>query len=114
MGIHIVLNNTANFYNTYVTAVALDAISWKYYLLFVALNLLYGESTGQLKPHFELMMLAAVLWYFFGVETRGRTLEELQSVFAARWPPKASLQKHEMYRAEDGRLDKIQDESRDV
>lgn len=42
MGIHIIMNNTANFYNTYVTAVALKAIAWKYYLVFVALNVLYG------------------------------------------------------------------------
>ena len=34
------MNNTANFYNTYVTAVALKAITWKYYLVFVALNVL--------------------------------------------------------------------------
>lgn len=44
MGIHVLMNNTANFYNTYVTAVALDAISWKYYLVFVALNIVYGED----------------------------------------------------------------------
>lgn len=44
MGIHVLMNNTANFYNTYVTAVALDAISWKYYLVFVALNVVYGEN----------------------------------------------------------------------
>ena len=36
------MNNTANFYNTYVTAVALKAIAWKYYLVFVALNLAYS------------------------------------------------------------------------
>lgn len=45
MGIHVLMNNTANFYNTYVTAVALDAISWKYYLVFVALNVVYGKQT---------------------------------------------------------------------
>lgn len=36
------MNNTANFYNTYVTAIALKSIAWKYYLVFVALNLTYG------------------------------------------------------------------------
>lgn len=36
------MNNTANFYNTYVTAVALQAITWKYYLVFVCLNVVYG------------------------------------------------------------------------
>lgn len=38
------MNNTANFYNTYVTAIALKSIAWKYYLVFVALNLTYGTS----------------------------------------------------------------------
>ncbi|ODN98264.1 sugar transporter [Cryptococcus wingfieldii CBS 7118] len=76
MGIHVIMSNCANLYNTYVTAVALEAIGWKYYLVFVGLNLVY-----------------AVIWYFFGVETRGRTLEELNTVFEAKWPPKEALQK---------------------
>ena len=36
------MSNCANLYNTYVTAIALDAISWKYYFVFVGLNLIYG------------------------------------------------------------------------
>ncbi|EME87943.1 uncharacterized protein MYCFIDRAFT_48194 [Pseudocercospora fijiensis CIRAD86] len=92
MGIHIIMNNTANFYNTYVTAVALKAIAWKYYLVFVALNVLYG-----------------VFWFFFGVETKGRTLEELQEVFDAKWPPRAALEKKKMVKADDGHLDKLED-----
>ena len=63
-------------YNTFVTAVALEAISWKYYILFVALNLIYAGA-----------------WYTFGVETGGRTLEELNDVFDAKWPPTASRKK---------------------
>lgn len=63
-------------YNTFVTAVALEAISWKYYILFVALNLVYAGA-----------------WYVFGVETGGRTLEELNEVFESKWPPTASRQK---------------------
>ncbi|KAJ4417684.1 hypothetical protein N0V82_006045 [Gnomoniopsis sp. IMI 355080] len=76
MGVHVIIGNCANLYNTYVTAVALEAIDWKYYLIFVGLNLVYGA-----------------LWFVFGVETRGRTLEELDTVFKAAWPPKAALEK---------------------
>ncbi|WRT70418.1 uncharacterized protein IL334_007416 [Kwoniella shivajii] len=79
MGIHVIMSNCANLYNTYVTAIALDSIGWKYYILFVALNLFYS-----------------VMWFFFGIETRGRTLEELDAVFDAKWPPKAALKKATM------------------
>jgi hypothetical protein len=65
-----------NMYNTFVTAVALEAISWRYYILFVVLNLVYAGA-----------------WYVFGVETGGRTLEELNEVFESKWPPTASRQK---------------------
>ncbi|RCI14523.1 hypothetical protein L249_6660 [Ophiocordyceps polyrhachis-furcata BCC 54312] len=76
MGVHVLLSNVANLYNAYVTAIALEAIDWRYYLVFVGLNMLYG-----------------IIWYAFGVETRGRTLEELDSVFDAKYPPRAALQK---------------------
>ncbi|KAI5369830.1 Putative major facilitator, sugar transporter, major facilitator superfamily [Septoria linicola] len=89
MGIHVMMNNTANFYNTYVTAVALEAIAWKYYLVFVSLNVIYG-----------------FLWFFLGVETRRRTLEELQEVFEARWPPSASLTKYSIIRVPNGQSDR--------
>lgn len=46
------MNNTANFYNTYVTAIALKSIAWKYYLVFVALNLTYGTSSS---PHTNIL-----------------------------------------------------------
>jgi hypothetical protein len=59
----------------------------RYYLVFVALNLLYS-----------------VLWNVFGVETRGRTLEELSEVFDANFPPKAALAKTTMLRREGGGL----------
>ncbi|WWC91492.1 uncharacterized protein L201_006438 [Kwoniella dendrophila CBS 6074] len=88
MGVHVIMSNCANLYNTYVTSIALESIGYKYYFLFVALNLFY-----------------AVMWYFFGVETRGRTLEELDSVFDAKWPPRAALKKAAMVKREDGQLE---------
>ncbi|KAG6041483.1 hypothetical protein E4U41_004060 [Claviceps citrina] len=87
MGVHVILSNCANLYNTYVTAVALDAIDWRYYLIFVGLNIMYGA-----------------VWFVFGVETRGRTLEEMDDVFNARFPPQAALKKTVMVRQGDGHL----------
>lgn len=86
------MSNCANLYNTYVTAIALDAIDWRYYFLFVALNILYSG-----------------LWFVFGVETRGRTLEEMDVVFDAKWPPRAAQQKAVMRRQEDGHLQGLDD-----
>ncbi|KAI1334676.1 putative hexose transport-related protein [Xylariaceae sp. FL0016] len=92
MGVHVIMSNCANLYNSYVTAVALESVSWKYYLLFVALNIVYG-----------------FVWYFLGVETRGRTLEELNAVFDSKFPPKASLAKTIMVKREDGHLQGLED-----
>ncbi|POS73460.1 hypothetical protein DHEL01_v208144 [Diaporthe helianthi] len=88
MGIHVILSNCANLYNTYVTAVAVEATGWHYYLVFVGLNLVY-----------------AVVWFLFGVETRGRTLEELDAVFEAKFPPRAALRKTVMVKTGDGHLE---------
>jgi MFS family permease len=51
-------------FNQYVNPIALDAIAWKYYLVYVAWLV------------FELVFL-----YFFIVETRNRTLEETAALF---------------------------------
>ncbi|KAI1635554.1 putative hexose transport-related protein [Biscogniauxia mediterranea] len=91
MGLHVIMSNCANLYNTYVTAIALEAVSWRYYFLFVGLNLVYG-----------------LVWFFLGVETRGRTLEELDAVFDSKWPPKAALAKTIMIRQADGHLQGIE------
>lgn len=54
---------------------------------------------------------AGFLWFFLGVETKGRTLEELQEVFDSKWPPRAALQKRKMVKAEDGHLNRVQHEN---
>ncbi|GLA90810.1 hypothetical protein AtubIFM57143_000417 [Aspergillus tubingensis] len=51
-------------FNTFVNPIALDAIGWKYYILYVVLLVIYG-----------------LVLYFFYPETRGRTLEEMAAVF---------------------------------
>lgn len=78
-----------------MTAIALDAIDWRYYLIFVGLNIIYGA-----------------VWYVLGVETRGRTLEEMDAVFDAKFPPRAALQKTVMVRQGDGHLEGL--DRRDV
>ena len=50
-------------------------------------------------------MIYSFLWFVFGVETRGRTLEELDVVFDAKWPPRAALQKAVMIKKQDGHLE---------
>ncbi|KAJ6473126.1 general substrate transporter [Mycena sanguinolenta] len=76
MAVHILISNIAGFINTFANSVGLQKLSWKYYFVFVAWDL-----------------IASGLWYFLGVETYGRTLEELDEIFDAPWPARASTQK---------------------
>ncbi|KAJ7983180.1 general substrate transporter [Mycena polygramma] len=76
MAVHILISNIAGFINTFANSVGLQKLSWRYYFVFVAWDL-----------------VASVLWYFLGVETHGRTLEELDEIFDAAWPARASTQK---------------------
>ncbi|KAK6531752.1 hypothetical protein TWF694_002923 [Orbilia ellipsospora] len=66
----------AGFYNLFVTSIAQVNIGWKYYYWFIAEN-----------------AVAAVIVYFVFVETKGRTLEELEEVFNSPNPSKASRQR---------------------
>ncbi|ORY17422.1 general substrate transporter [Clohesyomyces aquaticus] len=68
--------NIANFYNTFVTGIAFSGAGWKYYFLFIFWDI------------FEFAFI-----YFFYVETRRRTLEELSEIFRSRTPVKTSLSK---------------------
>lgn len=45
---------------------------------------------------------AALLWFLFCVETRGRTLEELEEVFNEPWPAMASARKRKFVIKEKG------------
>ncbi|KAH7078303.1 hypothetical protein FB567DRAFT_132151 [Paraphoma chrysanthemicola] len=68
--------NVANFYNTFVTGIAYTGAGWKYYFLFIFWDI------------FEFVFI-----YFFFVETRRRTLEEISEIFKSRKPVKTSLSK---------------------
>ena len=71
--------NIASFYNTFVTGIAFTGAGWKYYFLFIFWDI------------FEFAFI-----YFFFVETKNRTLEELTEIFASPKPVQYSLKKAEV------------------
>lgn len=77
MGIYNLIVNIASLYNTYGIPVVVDKIGWKMYWIYVVWNI------------FQV----GYIWKFF-VETKGRTLEEINEIFEAANPVKKSLQKH--------------------
>ncbi|KAI9849668.1 MAG: hypothetical protein M1837_002793 [Sclerophora amabilis] len=79
MGMYNFWVNIASFYNTFVTGIAFTESGWKYYFLFI---------------FFDIFVFCFI--YFFYVETKGRTLEELSEIFNERRPVKKSLEKSEV------------------
>ncbi|TLS24323.1 hypothetical protein PpBr36_09069 [Pyricularia pennisetigena] len=75
-GINFLFLNIAMIVNTYGIAVGMEAIQWKLYLVYIA-----------------WISIEIAIIYFFAVETAGKTLEELGSIFEAPNPRKASTQK---------------------
>ena len=49
-------------------------------------------------------MIEAALWYLLCVETNGRSLEQLEEIFAARNPVRASIQTQKIVYKEGGDL----------
>ena len=62
-----------SFINLYAGPIALDNIKYNYIFIFVGWDI-----------------VEAILWNFLAVETVGRTLEELEDIFSAKYPPGAS------------------------
>jgi hypothetical protein len=73
------IGGVASFINTYGTSVALKNIGWRTYTIFLVL-------------HFVQLGLM----YMYIVETKGRSLEELEEIFEDSRPVKKSLQKTEI------------------
>lgn len=67
------VSGVASFINLYATPIALENIKWKMYTVFLALHCLHW-----------------VLMYFVTVETKGRSLEELEEIFEDPKPVKRS------------------------
>ncbi|KAK4647913.1 uncharacterized protein QC761_105590 [Podospora bellae-mahoneyi] len=77
--------NAVSFINQFATPIALGNIGYKYIFVFVGWDL------------FE-----ALMWYLFGVESQGRTLEQLNWVYDQPNPVKASLKVDKVVLADDG------------
>ncbi|KAL7807437.1 general substrate transporter [Trichoderma gracile] len=86
------MNNAVKVMNTYVPPIAIANSGWKYYLLYV-----FWDAFG------------VVVIYFFFVETRGWSLEEIEDLFQADNPVKASLEKKNIRVAHDGTIAHVQD-----
>jgi sugar porter (SP) family MFS transporter len=76
MGVKGLLTGLSSFINTYGTSVSLNKIGWKTYVIFLVLHFV----------HNGLMWLSCV-------ETKGRTLEEIDEIFNDPKPVKRSKQK---------------------
>jgi MFS family permease len=80
MALNNFMLNVAEFVNSYGGPVGLVKITWRMYIIYAVWN-----------------VVQAVWIYFTFVETKGHTLEELDLIFEAKSPVKASLQKrHEV------------------
>jgi hypothetical protein len=85
ISLHSLQSNLVTILFTYTTSIALGTISWKYYFVWIAVDVTSG-----------------FLWWFLGVEVVGRTIEELDACFEAPFPPKASWQLKKVVRTDDG------------
>ncbi|KAH3001007.1 hypothetical protein KXV73_002218 [Aspergillus fumigatus] len=84
-----------SFVSQYASPIGLQNISTHYFWIFVGWDL------------FE-----SLCWYLFGVESQGRTLEELEWVYQQPKPVKASLQVDKVVVQPDGHVvEKITDEA---
>lgn len=87
MAMYGVFVSLVSFINTFATPVGLNNIKYNFVFIFVGWDC------------FE-----ALIWYFFCVETVGRTLEELEEVFSAKNPVAESKKKRKLAIKTDGEL----------
>lgn len=85
--------NLVNVLNTYVPPVAISNSGWRFYILYVVFD-----------------AFGAVVIYFFFVETRGRSLEELDELFQAKNPVKESLKARKSVMMGDDGIVKVTDD----
>ncbi|CAZ80212.1 unnamed protein product [Tuber melanosporum] len=89
MGMYNLFVNIAAFFNSYAIPVAWERVQWRFYYLYIAWNI-----------------FQAIFIYFFFVETKGRTLEEINEIFDAPYPKKKSLEGHIIVITEHGAAEK--------
>ena len=85
MAYHTLVVNVALCVNTFGISVALASIGNYVYLIYVG-----------------WCAIETVVWYFFCVEMRGRSLEELDEIFNSPNPVKASRRQLKMVRDAEG------------
>jgi MFS family permease len=91
MALQNMAGNAAGLINQFALPVALNRISWKTYFVYLA-----------------VCFAQAVYYYFIMVETKGHTLEELNEIFKARNPRKASFLKKEIVDEEVAKVNEVQ------
>ncbi|KAF7301979.1 MFS domain-containing protein [Mycena indigotica] len=79
MALYALIVSCASFVNTYAGPIGLQRITWRFYIVYVVWDL------------FECVVI-----YFCVVETKGRTLEELEEIFNDPHPVRASLHKRKV------------------
>ncbi|OHE92927.1 hypothetical protein CORC01_11794 [Colletotrichum orchidophilum] len=84
--------NAAGLLNQFAWPVSMEKIAWKTYIIFTIWD-----------------AIQTTIIYFYIPETKGRTLEELDHIFAADKPVKASLQKKEVAVDRYGDVVNVQD-----
>lgn len=86
-GLNFLFLNIAMVVNTYGISVGIEAIAWRLYVIYCV-----------------WIVVEMVVIYFFFVETAGKTLEELGSIFEADNPRKESTKKVKIGVDEAGRV----------
>ncbi|KAH6854040.1 general substrate transporter [Chaetomium sp. MPI-CAGE-AT-0009] len=79
--------NGMGFINLFAGPIALERIGYKYIFVFVAWD-----------------VIEAIAWFLFGVESQGRTIEQLEWVYNQPNPVKASLKVDKVILTEDGKV----------
>jgi sugar porter (SP) family MFS transporter len=87
MAAHTVVVNAVGFINQFAGPIALHNIGYKYIYVFVGWDI-----------------VETAFWYFFGVESQGRTLEQLEWVYNQANPVKASLKLDKVIVQADGKV----------
>jgi hypothetical protein len=86
--------NAVGVLNTYVPPIAIANSGWRFYLLYVI-----WDAFG------------VVIIYFFFVETKGRSLEEMDELFEADNPVKESKKMTHVAILEGGAVKKLEDDA---
>ncbi|TFK43784.1 general substrate transporter [Crucibulum laeve] len=79
MAVYAFAVSCASFVNTYAGPIALGRIQWRYYIVYIVWDLIE----------------CVVIW-LCAVETKGRTLEELDEIFASPHPVRTSIAKRKV------------------